>query len=254
MRALAGPGADVSYVWHTTCHTFCIHVKIAFWSGPRNLSTAMMYAFAARGFAVRDEPFYSAYLAATGADHPMRDAVLASQPTDPSQVAADLANDQNSPCYYKLMAHHMVDGFPLDWADICVNVHLIRHPARVIASYEKKHAAQSLEDIGFPQQLALFERLGGVVIDSYAIRQNPAVALGKLCQAIQIPFENSMLNWSPGSKPFDGVWAPYWYHAVHRSTGFAGPEGPLPDLSGDAQALCDAALPFYRAMADRALT
>ncbi|MEO1240252.1 MAG: HAD family hydrolase, partial [Pseudomonadota bacterium] len=132
--------------------------------------------------------------------------------------------------------------------------HLIRHPARVIASYGAKRAAPSLEDIGFPQQLALIERLGGVVIDSFDIRKDPAKALGKLCQASGIPFDKAMLRWPAGPKPFDGVWAPYWYDAVHRSTGFAGPHGPLPDLTGDAQALCDAALPYYRAMADRAIT
>lgn len=213
-----------------------------------------MYAFASGGFTVWDEPFYAAYLAATGADHPMRDVVLASQPNDPAEVAAELECNQKTQSYYKLMAHHMVDGFPFDWAERCVNVHLVRHPARVIASYGIKRSTPTLDDIGFPQQLAIMEHLGGVVIDSYAIRRNPEIMLARLCKAIEIPFENSMLNWPSGPKPFDGIWALHWYDGVHASTGFAGSECPLPELSGDAKILCDAAMPYYRAMADRAIT
>ncbi|MEL7460431.1 MAG: HAD family hydrolase [Pseudomonadota bacterium] len=232
-------------------------MKIACWSGPRNLSTAMMYAFAARGdCAVWDEPFYAAYLSGSGSNHPMRDAILASQPADPAAVVSGLLGGQmRKPySYFKLLTHHMLAGFPLDWAEDCVNVHLIRHPARVIASYAKKREAPTLEDIGFVQQLALLDQLGGVVVDSYDIRRDPARALQRLCDAIGLEFTPAMLTWPEGPKHFDGVWAPHWYDAVHRSTGFAGPEGPLPELTGEAQALCDAAMPLYRALSDRVLT
>ena len=152
-------------------------MKIAMWSGPRNLSTALMYSFGNRAdVAIWDEPFYAPYLAATGADHPMRDAVLAAHDTDPASVAARCAGPV--PCgkphfYMKHMPHHMVTGFPLDWAQDCVNIHLIRHPARVIASYGAKRASMTEDDIGFSRQVALFDALGGIVIDSSDIRAAP---------------------------------------------------------------------------------
>ena len=134
-------------------------MKIAMWSGPRNLSTAMMYAFGTRAdFAAWDEPFYAAYLAATGLDHPMRDEVIAAGETDPEKVAAALRGPVPGNVrhwYQKHMAMHMLPGFPLDWAEDCVNVHLIRHPARVIASYSEKRESPTLDDIAFRQQAEL---------------------------------------------------------------------------------------------------
>lgn len=228
-------------------------MKIAMWSGPRNLSTAMMYSFAARpDFSVTDEPFYAAYLATTGQDHPMRAQVLASQPNDPKVVAEQCRADGSPHRYMKHMAHHMVEDFPLDWAADCVNIHLIRHPARVIASYAAKREMPTLEDIGFPQQLALIKKLGGILIDSHDIRRDPKGVLTRLCKAAGIPFDSAMLRWPAGPKPFDGVWAAHWYDAVHRSTGFAGSEGPEPALQGDAAALCEEAVPIYNAMLDSA--
>ena len=225
-------------------------MRIAAWSGPRNLSTAMMYAFAARGdCAVMDEPFYAAFLAATGLDHPMRDAVLAAQPTDPDAVARLCAAEGRPHVYQKHMAHHMA-GMPLGWAEGAVHVHLIRHPARVIASYGAKHDGLSEAAIGFAAQAALYDRLGGVVVDTTRLRRDPRGVLARLCAEIGLPFTEAMLSWPAGGHPSDGVWAPHWYDAVHRSTGFAGPEGPLPAVEGP---LLRAALPFYEAMHDRAL-
>ena len=132
-------------------------------------------------------------------------------------------------------------------------VHLIRHPARVIASYAAKREAPSAEDIGFAQQLALYERVGGVVIDSHDIRDDPETMLNRLCGAIGLPFSPAMLRWPAGGRPEDGIWARHWYGAVHRSRGFAGPEGPLPRLSGDYAGLCQAVMPPYEAMRIRAL-
>lgn len=231
-------------------------MKIAMWSGPRNLSTAMMYAFGNRpDFAIWDEPFYAPYLDATGLDHPMRDAILAAHDTDPAQVAIRCAGpvpDGKKHFYMKHMPHHMLDGFPLDWAQDCVNIHLIRHPARVIASYGAKRAAMTLEDIGFPQQLALYEKLGGIVIDSADIRADPDGMLRKLCENIGLDFDPAMLCWPAGARRDDGVWAAHWYGAVHQSTGFAGAEGALPDVAGH-QILLDQSLPFYDALAARKL-
>lgn len=225
-------------------------MRIAMWSGPRNISTAMMYSFGNRAdFAAWDEPFYAPYLVATAIEHPMRDVVLNAHETDPKKVANDCVGpipDGKPHFYMKHMPFHMVEGFPLDWASECVNVHLIRHPARVVASYVAKREDPSLRDIGFAEQAALFDRLPGPVLDSDDIRRKPGNMLQRLCELIGLEFDPTMLSWRAGPKPFDGTWAPHWYGAVHRSTGFAGPEGPLPVLDGRASELVEAAMPYYR--------
>jgi len=221
-------------------------MRIAMWSGPRNLSTAMMYSFGARAdFTVMDEPFYAAYLGATGLDHPMRDAVLAAQEQDPRKVPEAFVQQGTKHLYMKHMAQHMIEGFPLNWADECVNIHLIRHPARVIASYAEKREAPTLADIGFDKQVMLYERLGGLIVDSVDIRADPERMLRSICAAIDLKFDPAMLDWPAGPHAADGVWAPHWYGAIHKSTGFAGPEGPLPVLEGENRAVLDAAMPFY---------
>ncbi len=231
-------------------------MRLAVWSGPRNLSTALMYAFAQRADCTAwDEPFYAAYLAASGLDHPMRAEVLAAGLTDPAEVAARIASPQVRPLtYLKLMAHHHLPGFPEIWMDGCRHVMLIRHPARVLASYAAKREAPELGDLGFVQQAELFERLGTagqlpVVIDSEAIRADPESALRRLCVALGIGFDPAMLHWAAGPKPQDGVWAPHWYDAVHRSTGFAGPEGAIPQLEGPLAQVAAAAMPAYERLA-----
>lgn len=228
-------------------------MRIAMWSGPRNLSTAMMYSFASRpDFAVWDEPFYAAYLDQSGRDHPMRSEILAAHERDPNVVATrclDSIPGEKPHFYMKHMALHMLAGFPLDWARDCVNVHLIRHPARVIASYAAKREQPSLEDIGFRQQVDLFERFPGPVIDSFDIRQDPKAILKKLCAEIGLPWSPAMLSWEQGPKSYDGVWAAHWYGAVHRSSGFASAEGELPALEPDLEAIATEAFPFYQALA-----
>lgn len=238
-------------------------IRIAMWSGPRNLSTAMMYAFAARGdCAVSDEPFYAAYLAATGIDHPMREAVIASQPTDPARVAAECTgpHPRGKPVWYqKHMTMHMIPSFDRGFLAGLTNVFLLRHPARVVASYAKKRETATLEDIGFLQQAALFDQVADMtgttppVITAEVIRDNPKAALTRLCAALGLPFTPAMLTWPAGPKPEDGVWAPHWYNAVHRSTGFEDHEGVLPTLSADQQRLADLALPAYDKLLHHAL-
>lgn len=237
-------------------------MKIAMWSGPRNLSTAMMYAFAARGdCAVVDEPFYAPYLALTGADHPMRAAILAAHETDPDRVIATLKgpNPDGLPHFYqKHMPHHMVPGIRRDWARGMVNVFLLRHPARVIASYAAKRENPTLADLGFGQQAELVALLRGwgqapVVIDSVDIRANPGAMLAALCDAIGLPYTDRMLHWPKGGHPADGAWAPHWYGAVWDSTGFADPEAPLPAVPDHLRPVLDAALPLYEALGAHAL-
>lgn len=237
-------------------------IRIAMWSGPRNLSTALMYAFAARpDCAATDEPFYAAWLAATGAAHPMRAAVLASQPTDPATVAATLAGPCARPLWYqKHMVHHLLPDFPTGWMTGCRHAILIRHPARVVASYLARHEDPEFDDLGFARQAALFDRLAQAngtpppVIDSTDLRADPPGVLRALCAALGIAWTSAMLSWPAGPKSFDGAWAPHWYGAVHRSTGFDGAEGPLPTLTGRAAALADRAQPFYDRLAAHRLT
>ena len=230
-------------------------MNIAMWSGPRNLSTAMMYSFAQRSdFSVVDEPFYGAYLAATGLEHPMRDDVLSTMEHDPVKVAAACVAGAETPHgYQKHMTHHMVPGFRMDWLAEVVNVFLVRHPARVIASYAKKRDSATLADIGFSQQLEIFQKvidLGQtpLVVDSHDIRESPERGLRQLCQSLELPFDNAMLSWPEGGIAEDGVWAAHWYDAVHKSTGFADAEGPLPRLEGALRDLELEAMPAYDAM------
>lgn len=233
--------------------------RIAMWSGPRNLSTAMMYSFAARGdCAVWDEPFYAAYLDATGINHPMRDEIIAAHEADPDVVTATCKGPipQGQRLFYqKHMTLHMIPEFDRRWMRSCRNVFLIRHPARVVASYAKKREGPTQHDIGFVQQAGLYDEVATwsgtppVVIDSDDIRADPEAMLRKLCTALGIAFTPKMLRWPAGGNPADGIWASHWYGAVHRSTGFAGAEGPLPDLGGTYAALAAEALPHYERLA-----
>lgn len=229
--------------------------RIAMWSGPRNLSTALMYAFAARGdCAVWDEPFYAAYLKATGIDHPMAAEVIAAGQPDPAQVAEACLGpipQAQRIFYQKHMTLHMIKEFERGFMLGLTNVFLIRHPAYVVASYSKKRESPTLHDIGFLQQAHLYNEVSDwlgeppVVVDSYDIRARPRETLTRLCEALGIPFTEKMLSWPAGPKPYDGAWAPHWYNAVHQSTGLDAPEGPLPDLAPEFQRLADEALPYY---------
>ena len=238
-------------------------MNIAAWSGPRNLSTAMMYAFGARADCdVWDEPFYAAYLHRTGLAHPMRAEIIAAGETDPAKVAERCAAPAPTcrPHFYqKHMTHHMVDGFDRHWFAAVTHIFLIRHPARVLASYAQKRENPTLDDIGFRQHAEIFdavrkEGLPAIVVDSDDIRRAPEPILRALCDGIGLPFDPAMLSWPAGGQPRDGVWAAHWYDAVHRSTGFAGPEGPLPAVTGPLTEIHDAALPFYDALKPHALT
>ncbi|MGZ3375776.1 MAG: sulfotransferase-like domain-containing protein [Phenylobacterium sp.] len=233
-------------------------VRIAMWSGPRNISTAMMRSFENRpDCAVVDEPFYAAYLAETGLDHPMLDEVLASQSQDWRVVADGLVTEEPAPIFYqKHMTHHMLPDFGLAWTAACRNAFLIRDPAQVLASYVQKRAEVTLEDIGVVRQHELFEReadrLGQAppVVEGADVLDNPRRALGALCAALAIPFREQMLAWPAGRRASDGIWAPAWYEAVERSTGFAAPERKAAaTLTDDLRKIADQARPHYEALA-----
>ena len=219
------------------------------WSGPRNLSTAMMYAFGHRcGCTAIDEPLYAAYLAETGLDHPMRNAILQSQPNDIHDALQTLTQPKSMQ-YEKHMTHHLLPDFPRDWIKDVQNVYLIRHPARVIASYAAKRENPTLDDLGFVQQLNLYQEFGGTIIDSDDILAHPKDHLQVLCDELGICFDDNMLHWPQGPKPFDGVWASHWYGSVQKSTGFSIQHKPLPHLTGTHADLLDAALPIYDKLA-----
>ena len=234
-------------------------IRIAIWSGPRNLSTTMMRSFGARTDTVCvDEPFYAAWLTASGEVHPMQAEVLASQSSDPAVVAQEMLAPLppgKTLFYQKHMTHHMLESFPLDWANDRAgqvrHAFLVRHPGRVIASYMKKMDRLSLEAIGVPQQERLYreitERTGTPppVIDSDRILENPPAMLERLCNALRIEWDPAMLGWEPGPKPEDGAWARHWYDAVWKSSGFGSKPGPVPVLAGEAAKIEKEALASY---------
>jgi Sulfotransferase domain len=233
--------------------------RIAMWSGPRNISTAMMRSFGARPDThVVDEPLYAAYLKLSGLNHPMREEVLASQPTDWQTVVESLLGviPRGKNIYYqKHMTHHMLPQIGRDWLAQCRNAFLIRDPAAVLASYVVKRSDVTLDDIGIVQQRELFareaDRLGKAppVIDCEDVLANPPLALQRLCMQLNIDYTDAMLRWPAGRRSTDGVWAPAWYNAVEQSTGFAPPRSEAtPKLPDDLQRIADAARPYYESM------
>jgi hypothetical protein len=229
---------------------------IAMWSGPRNISTAMMYAFGNRADCVAwDEPFYAFSLLHHGNDHPLRDAIIAANESDWDKLVARCVGQPAKPLFYqKHMTHHMLPGFDRSWINRLTNAFLIRAPERVLASYTRKWPDVTLRDIGFVEQAEIFDmvaqKLGRAppVIDGEDVLASPRPTLTALCNACGIGFDDAMLNWPPGPKPFDGNWAPHWYGAVWASTGFARPEPTsivLPDHLGR---IADAARPYYDKM------
>ena len=235
-------------------------LRIAMWSGPRNISTAMMRSFENRpDTVVVDEPFYAVYLAATGEDHPMRADVLASQSTDWREVADGIVGPAPGGAavfYQKHMTHHMVAGVGLDWMALCRNVFLIRRPDEVVASYGKRRETMTLADIGVERQADLFEReadrLGRAptVIDSADVLADTRALLTALCAELSIPFTDRMLTWPVGKRASDGVWAPAWYDQVERSTGFEQSVVRAPPVvSAEQKRVADQAQPFYDRLA-----
>jgi hypothetical protein len=234
------------------------------WSGPRNLSTAMMRSFGNRAdcVAVWDEPFYAAYLALSGKAHPMRAEVLAAQPQDWRAVAracATCAVPAGGLFYQKHMTHHMLAGFGLDWMDALDHAFLIRAPERVVASYAARREAVTLDDLGYGRQAELFDRVADragaapPVIDAEAVRADPAGVLRRLCAALGLAFDARMLAWPAGPRPSDGAWAAHWYAAVNASTGFAAPDPAPPPLAGPMRAIAEAARPDYDRLRRHAL-
>lgn len=230
-------------------------LRIAMWSGPRNLSTAMMRAWENRGdCAVSDEPFYAHYLAETGLDHPAREEVIADGETDWRKVATAMTGpipDGRAIWYQKHMCHHMLAHIDHDWMGRLSHAFLIRDPAEVVASYLKSRSSVTEEDIGLPQQVRLFDevcdRFGVAppVIDADDFLLDPESHLRALCGHFGIPFSEAMLHWPAGPRASDGIWAPHWYASVWASTGFEPPHPRDIQLEGEAARVAEACRPLY---------
>jgi len=229
-------------------------IRIAMWSGPRNISTALMRAFENRGDCfVSDEPLYGAWLKATGEPHPMAEEVIAAMEADWRKVVGTLTGPApgGEPVWYqKHMTHHVLpEMLEPGWLGRLRHAFLIRDPRAVVASYLDKRDTVSAEDIGVPQQWAIYRFVTGElgqdppVIDSGEFLADPEAHLRALCDRLAIPFTDSMLSWPAGPRQTDGVWAPHWYQRVRESTGFGAPTGEPPALSGrgrDVAACCSA--------------
>ena len=226
-------------------------------SSPRNISTALMYSFAQRSdTVVLDEPFYAFYLLTSGANHPGREDVLRSQPNSEETVKKEIFSIRDKEVVFiKNMSHHL-EVMDESFVDDVVNVFFIRDPRQIIASYAQVIDKPVMRDIGVEYQFNLWQKLVGrkqspIVLDAGNLLKNPHAVLQQLCERIGIPFDESMMKWPAGPKAYDGIWAPYWYSNVHRSTGFepqASSSRPLPehleDLYQRAKALYEKMLPF----------
>jgi hypothetical protein len=233
-------------------------LRLAMWSGPRNISTAMMRAWENRGdCAVVDEPLYAHYLEHTGLDHPGREAVIAAGETDWRKVAARLtgeAPDAKPIWYQKHMTHHLLPHIGREWLGGLTHVFLIRDPREVLLSYIRSRPTVTAEDIGVVQQLEIFEHvqsLCGVsppVIDAGEFLKAPEAHLRALCAQLGVSFTSRMLSWPPGPRASDGVWAPYWYNAVLRSSGFESYRVRERQVPQEYQGIIDAVMPAFDAL------
>ena len=233
-------------------------VRIAMWSGPRTISTALMRAFENRAdTAVWDEPFYAHYLDHTGLDHPMAADIIAAYERDWCKVVALVLGPPPGEAhvfFQKHMSHHMLSHLGLDWLNQVANCFLIRDPARVASSYGAKRGAVRLEDLGFAQQLRLFETVRGrsgripPVIDAEDVLAAPEAVLPALCGALGIDFDPAMLSWPAGRRASDGLWGAHWYGAVAQSTGFAPARRDPPVVPPELKDIVAAARPIYEAL------
>tara|TARA_B000000475_G_scaffold268965_1_gene262261 strand:+ start:5063 stop:5788 length:726 start_codon:yes stop_codon:yes gene_type:complete len=205
-------------------------MKIAMWSGPRNISTALMRSFENRTDTfVSDEPFYAYFLNKSGENHPARQEILNNQSSDWDTVSSMLIGEipnQKKVWYQKHMAHHIFKHSDLSWTKRVVNLFLIRDPKEVIVSYQKRFNLVDHMQLGYNQQIQIIKTIADttgdfpIVINAKDVLMHPEKILKKLCEIVQIDFEENMLSWPDGKRDTDGVWAPFWYSEVEKTTGF----------------------------------
>ncbi|MDH4053863.1 MAG: sulfotransferase family protein [Gammaproteobacteria bacterium] len=236
-------------------------VPICLWSGPRNVSTALMYSFAQlKNVRVVDEPLYGHYLRVSGAEHPGRQEILDAMNCDGDAVMRMLlfaqSEDPSVVLFIKHMAHHLLD-LDLAFLQATNNVFLIRDPREMLPSLTIQLPHATLADTGLQRQWELFSNLtesgqGPAVLDSRELLRDPETVLCALCTHLDLEFDPGMLSWHAGGRPEDGIWAPHWYHAVHQSTGFAPYKAKL-DFPENLQALLDECSPYYEKLYRHAL-
>lgn len=236
---------------------------LAMWSGPRNISTAMMRAWENRGDCeVIDEPLYAHYLAHTGLDHPGREAVIAAGEIDWRKVAARLTGELPAGIalsYQKHMTHHLLPHIGREWLAQLTHVFLIRDPRRVLVSYVKSRPNVTAADIGILQQREIYEQVRQVsgpaplVIDAGDFLRSPEAQLRALCAQLTIDFTPRMLHWPAGPRASDGVWAPHWYQQVYRSTGFEAQTEADIEVPHELRAILAEVMPSFEALYERRL-
>lgn len=230
------------------------------WSGPRNISTALMRSFGNRpNTFVVDEPFYAHYLLANPhIDHPGRDEIIRHHDTDPQRVIAELTKPLPGDIdlyYQKHMCQHMIEGVSIEWLSLATHVFLIRNPRDVIRSFAKVMPDVKLEDIGLARQLDLYNRVRDqsgqtpVVIDSDDVLERPEAVLRQLCDRVGLEFSDKMLSWTPGPREYDGVWAKYWYSGVNDSTKFERRTPTTDPVPTRLEGLVEEAMPYYEKLA-----
>ena len=232
---------------------------IAMWSGPRNISTAMLRSWGNRADTdVIDEPFYAHYLDQTGYDHPGADKVIATYETDWQKIVKHVtgASPNNKPIWYqKHMTHHMLDHIDKSWMTQVTNCFLIREPRRMILSFAKVIPNPEVDQMGLKHQVDIFQYIRDAtgeippVISARDVLQNPRKTLSKLCDAINIPFDEAMLEWEAGKRDTDGVWAEYWYKSVEKSTAFTAYEDDDTPIPEHLKSLLDECQDLYDQMA-----
>lgn len=234
--------------------------RICLWSGPRNVSTALLYAFAQRpDTRVVDEPLYAHYLRVSGANHPGREVVMAGQDQDGERVVRDVIL---GPCdrpvlFVKNMAHHLVD-LDLGFLDETVNVILTRDPREMLPSLRHQIPEPALADTGLARQCELLDDLEArgqavTVLDAREVLLDPEAVLRQLCARLGLAFDPGMLSWTPGARPEDGVWAPFWYHNIHSSTGFQPYRPKTEAFPAFLEPLLAECRPYYERLYGRAL-
>jgi Sulfotransferase domain len=236
-------------------------LKLSMWSGPRNVSTALMYSFRQRSdTVVFDEPLYGHYLKTSGAEHPGKDEILAAMDTNGERVVRDvlLASSEKSICFYKNMAHHLL-GLDRAFLSQLTNILLTRDPRDMLPSLAQQIPHPILRDTGLKEQVEILEVMLAngqtpVVIDSRELLQNPHYILQEVCERLDISFEEAMLTWPAGAKSEDGVWAKHWYHNVHASTTFGKYETKKDMFPRHLELLLDESLPFYKRLYEYAIT
>ncbi|MEX0996781.1 MAG: sulfotransferase family protein [Flavobacteriaceae bacterium] len=236
--------------------------RISIWSGPRNISTAMMYSFAQRkDTQVFDEPLYGYYLKNSTAKeyHPGADEIINTMEIDGNKVVEMmLSNNEKPVLFFKNMTHHLLPELNRSFLKNLVNVILTRDPVEMLPSYAEVVETPSLYDVGYKLHLDIVEQLQSenlpvIVLDSKAVLLNPMKQLKKLCDAINIPFDPAMLSWTPGARPEDGCWAKYWYGNIHQSTGFIPYKPKTKPFPEKLKPLLEECLPYYKELVKLAL-